>query len=163
MIVDILATLQPPTLQPCNPRTPHQHPHHHQHPHNSHHPAAIIPTMPAKFKFSPSPSLSMWINPPYIAPYIAPFDPSRYPLAYPYILYFFFFFCAIKGTERKKNKVIYLYINMWTHRTTERSTAPQHGKNTAPRPLSASPLQILSQTHNKPQYVTLINQQHPGQ
>ena len=46
---------------------------------------------------------------------------------------------------------------MWTIRTTERSTAPQHGKNTAPRPLSAYPLQIFAQTHNKTHNTTLID------
>ena len=52
---------------------------------------------------------------------------------------------------------------MCTRRAASRIVAPQHGKNTAPRPLSASPLQILSQTHNKPQYVTLIDRQHTEQ
>lgn len=51
---------------------------------------------------------------------------------------------------------------MWTHRTASRIVAPQHSKNTAPRPLSASPLQIFAQTHNKTHNTTLINRQHPG-
>ena len=52
---------------------------------------------------------------------------------------------------------------MWTRRAASRSAAPQRGKNTAPRLLSASPLQIFSQPYNKPQYVTLIDRQHTGQ
>ena len=38
---------------------------------------------------------------------------------------------------------------MWTRRAASRIVAPQHGKNTAPRPLSASLLQIFAQIHNK--------------
>ena len=33
---------------------------------------------------------------------------------------------------------------MWTIRAASRIVAPQRGKNTAPRPLSASPLQIFA-------------------
>ena len=40
---------------------------------------------------------------------------------------------------------------MWTLRAASRIVAPQHGKNTAPRYLSASLLQIFAQPHNKPQ------------
>ena len=51
---------------------------------------------------------------------------------------------------------------MWTRRAASRIVAPQRGKNTAPRPLSAYPLQIFAQIHNKTHNTTLINQQHPG-
>ena len=52
---------------------------------------------------------------------------------------------------------------MWTIRTASRSAVPQHGKNTAPRYLSAYPLQIFTQSHNKTHNITLINQQHTKQ
>lgn len=84
-------------------------------------------------------------------------------MATPYILYFISSLFALKGKQKKENKVIYIYINMWTLRAASRIVAPHHGKNTAPRPLSAYPLQIFTQSHNKTHNITLINQQHTKQ